>query len=66
MQEYLDDIMGQKEDEKLRKAFKRDQDKEFQPTGIQLPEKHEPCYNCAKCKKLYPLRNMNKKKKKYT
>lgn len=64
MQEYLDDIMGQKEEDKMKRALNNDQDKEFKNTGYNIPEKHEPCYNCSKCKKLYPLRKMNKKKRK--
>lgn len=62
MQEYLDDIMGQKEAQRQKKDMEMQKEKEFKNTGYQLPEKHEPCYNCARCKRLYPLRNLNKKK----
>lgn len=40
----------------------KEQDKELKNTGYILPEKHEPCYNCARCRRLYPLRNLNKRK----
>lgn len=64
MQEYLDDIMGQKEALKMKKDFDFEQDKLYKNTGYEIPEKHEPCYNCARCRRLYPLRNLNKKKMK--
>lgn len=54
--------MGQKDANRMRKDHEKVLDKEFKNTGYHLPEKHEPCYNCARCRRLYPLRNLNKKK----
>lgn len=62
MQEYLNDIMGQKEAMKMKKDLENQAEKEYKNTGYHIPEKHEPCYNCARCRRIYPLRNLNKKK----
>ena len=63
MQEYLDDILGQQDANKLKKEQDNREKKMKTNTGMHLPERHEPCYNCARCRRMYPLRNLNKRKR---
>lgn len=63
MQKYLDDLIGQKNYDKIKKKEDDLNRKALKNTGLDLGKKHMKCYNCAKCMHLYPLKQMNKRRK---
>ena len=60
---YIDDLVGQKNLDKLKKEDEKRREKAFVYTGINLDQPHKKCYNCARCLNLYPLKRLNKRRK---
>ena len=63
MQKYLDDLVGQKYYDEIKKKEEALKAKQVKNTGLDLGKPHMKCYNCANCLGLYPLKQLNKKRR---
>ena len=63
MQKYLDDLIGQKNYDNIKKMENEVERKALKNTGLDMGKPHTKCYNCAKCLGLYPLKQLNKRRK---
>ena len=64
MKNYIDNLLGQVDDYNKRKQIETAKEKQFCDTGLKVGNKKSKCYNCARCLQKYPLKALNKKKKK--
>ncbi len=64
MQEYLAKLGDQMKDSEAKKEKDTLDAKLPQDTTLPIPEKKCKMYNCKECNQKYPLKQMNKQKKK--
>ena len=60
---YINDLNNQMADRSAEKQLKAEQDKVLTGTTLLIHQKTDKCYNCAKCRKNYPLKHLNKHKR---
>lgn len=63
MKYYIDDIHNQMDNDRAKKCDEIEELKKKTQTTLDMGKKPHKCYNCAKCRQVYPLKQLNKKKR---
>lgn len=63
MADYIKSLGNQIADKEAEKKVKSAQEKQLMNGTLLIPQKHDKCYNCAKCRNNYPLKLLNKTKR---
>lgn len=63
MQEYIKTLGCQIADKTIEKQNQAEREKQVYGGTLLIQEKKNRCYNCAQCRKIYPLKVLNKQKK---
>ncbi len=62
--EYLNDLENQIKNKAMRKQYEMELEHHHQyDNTLRMAEKRDKCYNCAVCLNIYPLKQLNKKRK---
>jgi hypothetical protein len=64
MKDYINDLGDQIDNDKVKKECEIIDLKKKTNTGLDMGKKPERCYNCALCRLNYPMKQLNKRKRK--
>jgi hypothetical protein len=63
MTNYIKSLGNQIADKEAEKQARAELDKQLHNGTLLIPQKHDRCYNCAKCRNQYPIKLLNKQRK---
>lgn len=63
MANYIKSLGNQIADKEAEKQARAELDKQLHNGTLLIPQKHDRCYNCAKCRNQYPIKLLNKQRK---